>query len=525
MFALTMAVLMAAPAADPFPAGTWRMVVEDNGAVTALLLRLDKKDAEWAGTLIGSVGPIGANAKPMSGTIDGVRLNGERLQFTLKLEGAQLKFDGRAQAGKPIAGTLANGDAVLLTALEPSALSAFDAKALLQEIVASSPAGPPLYQSVVALLSQATANKSQPDDVRKWADAALKAAEPNGVRWQMIVILRLVNALSRQPDFNAVALELIQRADRLLEPADDLALQSEVIETLQAICEQGRKSAEARQAAERLGKLDERGNREDLARAAFRPPPAPPGNPAVRACLLELFTGVECPPCVAADLAADAVRAAYRPGEVVILQYHINIPWPDPLANATTDARQQFYKVDGTPATFFNGKAGAGGGGTAEDTEKKYSAYRKVIDPALTGPPAVRLNVLARRAGDKITARVQVRDFAKPGPTRRLRIMLVEQYVRHRGLNGMPYHRGVVRGEFGPPEGTVLANASSDHEYTLDLAALRTSLGEYLDAVEKANPDHAFGRRPLSLQPLSVVAFVQDDVSRDVLNAVSGDVK
>lgn len=525
MLGLTLAVLLAVPAADPFPAGVWRMIVEDNGEVTALLLRLERKEPGWAGTVLGSVGPLGTNAKSMSGTIDGVRLDGERLRFTLKLEGAPLTFDGRAQPGKPIAGTLANGDAILLTSLEPSSLTAFDATALLKEVVAHAPAGPPLYQAVIALLSQATANKAAPDDVRQWAAAAMKAAEPSGVRWQILVTLRLVHALARQPAFNAVSMELIQRADRLLEPVDDLALQCDVIEKLQQICEQSGKPTEARQAADRLGKLDERGNREDLARARFRPAPPAPGKPASRACLLEMFTGADCPPCVAADLAADALRGAYRPGEVIVLQYHVNIPWPDPLANSVADARQQFYKVDGTPATFFNGKPGAGGGGSADDVEKKFLAYRKVIDPALASPPAVKLQVSAQRTGDRITARIQVRDLAQPGLTRRLRIMLVENHVRYRGQNGLPFHREVVRGEFGPPEGTVLANASSDHEYTLDLAALRTAVGEYLNAVEKANADRSFGRRPLSLQNLSVVAFVQDDASRDVLNAASANVK
>lgn len=522
---LAFTALLAMPALGQFPAGAWRMTVDDNGAVTALLLRLERKESGWAGTVLGSVGPLGANTKPMTGVIEGARLDGERLRFTLKLDGVPLTFDGRAPPGQPIAGSLANGDAILLTVLEPSSLTAFDATALLQEIVLHAPPGPPLYQAAIALLSQATTNKSKPDDVRRWAAKAIAAAEPNGVRWQILVTLRLVQALLRQPEFYAVALEMIQQADRLLEPNDDLALQCEVVEALQTILEQGKKSDEARKAADRLAGLDERGNREDLARATFRPPARPNGRSAGRACLLELFTGADCPPCVAADLATDAVRAVYPSDEVVVLQYHINIPWPDPLANPAGDARQAYYKIDGTPATYFNGKAGAGGGGSADDVEKKFQAYQKALEPALAGPPGVKLRVSAQQSGDRIVARIQVRDLAQPGLTRRLHVMLVESFVRYRGSNGMPFHRGVVRGEFGPPEGTVLANASSDHEYAVDLASLRSSLGDYLSAVEKANPDRPFARRPLGLRHVRVAAFVQDDTTREVLNAVMVDVK
>src|SRR5262249_28259485 len=44
-----------------------------------------------------------------------------------------------------------------------------------------------------------------------------------------------------------------------------------------------------------------------------------------RVILVELFTGAECGPCVAADRGFDALGAAYRPTELIALQYHLHI--------------------------------------------------------------------------------------------------------------------------------------------------------------------------------------------------------
>src|SRR5262249_38331410 len=79
-----------------------------------------------------------------------------------------------------------------------------------------------------------------------------------------------------------------------------------------------------------------------------------------RVVLCELFTGAQCPPCVAADVAFDAALETYKPSEVVFLQYHLHIPGPDSLTNADSEARQNFYgsdEIEGTPTMFVDGKA------------------------------------------------------------------------------------------------------------------------------------------------------------------------
>ena len=41
-----------------------------------------------------------------------------------------------------------------------------------------------------------------------------------------------------------------------------------------------------------------------------------------RAVLVELFTGSQCPPCVAADLAFDTLAKTYKPADAILLEYH-----------------------------------------------------------------------------------------------------------------------------------------------------------------------------------------------------------
>ena len=65
-----------------------------------------------------------------------------------------------------------------------------------------------------------------------------------------------------------------------------------------------------------------------------------------RVVVVELFTGSECPPCLAADLAFDALEQTYTPKDVVLLEYHLHIPRPDPLTNTDSVERQEYYDVD-----------------------------------------------------------------------------------------------------------------------------------------------------------------------------------
>src|SRR5262249_11450951 len=149
--------------------------------------------------------------------------------------------------------------------------------------------------------------------------------------------------------------------------------------------------------------------------------PGRKGN-SQRVLVMELFTGAQCPPCVAADAAFDALETTYKPADVILLQYHMHIPGPDPLTNPDSEARMRYYSkkfprdAGGTPSTIFNGKANSlGGGGLLAQSERKYHQYREHIDKLLEETTPVHLNLTAGRKGDHINLKAEVSELSEPG--------------------------------------------------------------------------------------------------------------
>ncbi len=240
-----------------------------------------------------------------------------------------------------------------------------------------------------------------------------------------------------------------------------------------------------------------------------------------RIVLVELFTGAACPPCVAADLGFDGLERTYSDKEVVLLQYHMHIPRPEPMANVDADARFEYYtdsyrkKVSGAPTIVFNGKPGAPRGGPRESAPEKFKEYCDIVAKLLESPAAVEVAVNAVRAGDKIDITAKVVGPEKVDDGLRLRLALVEDWVRFHGPNGMQYHHRVVRAMPGGNKGFALKQKESEHKASIDLVELRKKLNKYLD---EDYPRDA--PRPMRLRDLHVVAFVQNDDTTEILQAI-----
>src|SRR5262249_38716652 len=143
-----------------------------------------------------------------------------------------------------------------------------------------------------------------------------------------------------------------------------------------------------------------------------------------RVAVLELFTGAQCPPCVAADTAFDAALKTYGPGEVVLLQYHLNIPGPDPMANPETLARARYYAdaFEGTPTALLDGKLGPELGGRKQEAEASYKTLRKALEAALERDAGAEVKLAVSRKGDKLDIQAEVSGLKKPGDKVRLRL-------------------------------------------------------------------------------------------------------
>jgi hypothetical protein len=519
VLAAVLVTALPAPAADP-PTGAYRLSA-DVGFPLNFLLAFSSQNNQPAGQFLGGL-DLEPQLKP---SVRDVRVTGDRLRFTLVIAGnQQMTFDGKLPAGRgPIPGSLGGGDALVVVTLEPSALTKFDRSEFLKEI-ATAATGPLRDAATLELLRSATAAKAKPEDVRAWADRAAKAAEPFGVRWQIVALVRLAQALDGQPAYSAVALDLARRAERLLDPSEQVGLQLDVFDLLARLTRQANDPAAAAQVQARLEAIEARDYQEYVAAFPLRPEPfAGRKVKSDRAVLVELFSSAEDPSSVAAALAFDALPRVYKPTDVVRLQYDLHLPeHPDPLATKAGDARWKYYggrPTGGTPTTVIGGKADPTGGGAAEFSPAKLKQYRAMIDPRLDQPAGAAVQVSATRAGERLTITAKVSGVAKPNDKVRLRVAVAEAVVRFRGGNGLRYHQCVVRGFAGTPDGIPLTRPVVEQQAVVDLGALRAALNAELDEYQKKNEGWVFADRPMGLKKLVVVAFVQDDATRDVLQA------
>jgi hypothetical protein len=509
-------------AAEDGPAGNWKVTILGQGSASLWIVKLKSKDEAWSGEVLD-------RSKGLPATVvDRVQLEGDHLHLVLQLPDAGFTFDGKISKSDPnkILGCITLGRKLVPAQLERTKNTTFEQ--VHKEFLARPESGPELFDIALDMLGQASAHKYKLEEVRAWADKAYKAAEAYGSLWQREVSIRIAAALAHDAQFAPVAVEYARRTERLLGDKADEKVQLEVLEVLAAALQRARKAGEAAAVEARINKIEKPKDEQFLKKtnviktAKFKGRKDEKND---RIVLVELFTGAECPPCVAADLAFDALTKTYSPSEVVLLQYHEHIPGPDPLANADSEARMQYYgeEIEGTPTLLLNGRPGPGGGGPLGNATDKYAEYRSAIEPLLETPARAKTQVQVVRKGDKLDIQTEVSDLEVTGDKIRLRLALVEKVVRYVGGNQMRFHHHVVRALPGGNKGIALKDKTGRHSATVDLAELRQKLNRYLDDTDQKMP-FPNSRRPMALANLAVIAFVQNDATKEILQAAQADV-
>ncbi|HLN29302.1 MAG TPA: hypothetical protein VK395_16255 [Gemmataceae bacterium] len=394
---------------------------------------------------------------------------------------------------------------------------------LYREVLEKHADSPAVFQAGFNLLRD-TKYKPASDDIRKWAGIIAHAAKAYGRRYEADANTQLAEVLGIRDDLQDVALEYAKKAEKSFTHDTPAEFQVRVLKALATVLRKSNQASELKVVDSRIAKLDAVLDREYFAKMPPFKPAGFPGRKAKsdRVVVMELFTGAQCPPCVAADAAFDGLEKVFKPMDVVLLQYHLHIPGPDPLTNADTIARAKYYKVSSTPSTLFNGKSKAGGGGGLNNAENKFKQYREIIDPLLEDPASVHLTATAHRQGEQINIKADVAGLPEPGDNKRLRFVLVEEAIRYVGSNRMRFHHQVVRAFPGGVEGIPLKQKDSHHATTVDVNALRKDLVKYLDESAKVRP-YPYADRPLDLKNLKVVVLVQDDDSKEILQAAEVD--
>ena len=496
-------------------AGRWKVTIfEENQNLTFWLMTLEVKD----GKLAASAETIAPRVPPTK--VTEARTDGDLLRFNLNLaNGVTFRFEGKLPraGGKKVFGSVTRGSSATPAFLE--ATGAKNAFELNQEILTRSPSDPRVFNTVLDLIGGAKEQKVAARDVQEWVDAVLRTAEGYGPTLQLDYSLRLLDAL--QKDYPAVAIDTGAKVEKMLDPAASPEQQLRLLNVLAAALKKAGRDDEAAKITARIDQAEDAAYRSH----ALEYKVEKYDGKASRPVLIELFTGAQCPPCVAADLAFDGLEKTYGGGEVVLLQYHMHIPGPDPLTSPDNDPRSDFYarSFKGTPAIYFNGRPLAPGGGGKQDAEEKYKEYREIVSKLIQKAPAAKLTATATRKGDEITLQADVSEIADAGKAK-LRLVLVEDWVRYKGGNGLPYHHRVVRAMPGGPDGFAVDGKGLQKSVTIDLGDLRRKQNKYLDEVSKES-DVDFPQRPLRLRDLHAVAFVQSDDSGEILAAVNVPVK
>lgn len=239
--------------------------------------------------------------------------------------------------------------------------------------------------------------------------------------------------------------------------------------------------------------------------------------------LAELFTGSECPPCQAADIAFDYLLERYDASALTILEYHQNIPLPDPLANQSTENRAEFYTVNSTPTAIFGGKTVIRSGGNKLMAKNKFLLYNDIIEKELLKPTTVDLNVRAGRNSDVISLLINVA-AEKYNKNLRVQVALVEDEVMYEGSNGVRDHKFVVRYLVKQGEGfSFYKSKTVKIQHAIDLKVVEAELKKYSDdIVARSSSTRATLHErhdTIDRKRLALAVFVQDIVTREVFQS------
>jgi hypothetical protein len=542
-----------ARAADSPFSGTWKITVLSSGQeVTVGLVQFSGSADKLRGKFV-----AGLPRSPLEkATLEGLSAKGKTLRFTLKGNDTEFAIQAAAAGKESPKGQRLLGTVSVRGEVEPIQMEATEDKEIdppkavrqmeglkeLQEAgrlkdaervaklkdLQKKYAGKPLGLLVSQLRFQTEAGeKASADALRAAADQYIKEAAGYGPELEANAAYQVAQTAASGEKDSPLALEYARKATKLVGDDAPPARVAAVLKVLAKALRTAGKADEAKEVDTRLAKVEDALDKEFLKTAIPFKPDAFGGRKgeSTRVALVELFTGAQCPPCVAADIAFDAALETFKPADAIFLEYHLHIPGPDPLTNADTEARQQYYdkEIEGTPTMILDGKVTEPLGGARQHGKDRYAVLRKAIEKDMEGAKGAKLKLTVGRDGDKLNLEAQVSGLKKTGDKVRLRFVLVEEVVRYAGRNGQRLHHHVVRAFPGGVKGQALTAESATKTATVSLAELRKSLGDYLTAANKkqAFPDDD---RPLRLENLKVVAFVQDDADKSVLQAAQADV-
>ncbi|MCA9039900.1 MAG: hypothetical protein KDA65_06070 [Planctomycetaceae bacterium] len=251
-----------------------------------------------------------------------------------------------------------------------------------------------------------------------------------------------------------------------------------------------------------------------------------------RKILCEFFTSAPCEPCVVPDLALETISKAYHDDELIILGYHTHSGGPDPMANPHSLARHESLRPQtednrtASPMVTLNGKLSPLRGVLIEGFSLWQSLFTQELEPLRNTSSRIKINLSAHAENKQLNIKASTEGLVPPLTNFRLRLALVEEHVDYISTNGLRSYSMVVRNMPSGPEGVEATGDSFAFDKKFDLAEMKEGLLNYVDAFED-QANYKFPAKPLHMKKMFLVGFVQNDETREILQAeivpVTGD--
>ncbi len=249
-----------------------------------------------------------------------------------------------------------------------------------------------------------------------------------------------------------------------------------------------------------------------------------------RAVVAELVTGAGCEPCMSVDMAFEAALKRYKRSDLILLAYDWHAPTPDPLSNFGVEDRVKYYDLRGAPSLLLDGKKINVGEGAPTEAERVFANLKNAIEKQMAVPAKATITLTGKYSGGKVNTKVKLSGFPAESKGLRLHVALVSQEVSYSGENGLRFHpmvmRNLARNSDSDKFGFPVASGSSDLEYVFDVEKISAEMLKYYDwyAADLKEGTHglvegSFKEKKNVIEPhdLAVVAFVQDDTTKEIL--------
>lgn len=239
-----------------------------------------------------------------------------------------------------------------------------------------------------------------------------------------------------------------------------------------------------------------------------------------RVVLCELFTSSTGAPSVAADAALSALNGASTKSAVVTVRYHVNVPAPDPLANDETQERFKLYSGTATPMLLVNGRFLPAIAGGITEAPNVYQRLQSVVETTMKDKIDLTLEMSAKAEAGQIAISVKALGLKQFPSNTRLQMVLAEDKVEFAAGNGIRIHEMIARSMPGGIAGVAPVQGLLSFKGEVDISKLKRQLARQLAKAEM-EADTPFDAKPLELNALHLVAYIQNGETGEVLQAAS----